>query len=471
MEKNLTGLLLREDAASDPRRDAYIAILERFRAALDSAPPQHWWGRICRMLVALRDEPEQINEDIRAYVMSQIAEALRIMREHARESRASPAKDNAGRARRAEDVIHAIASIFELPPVCHDEIAVHVIRLVDIAAAVPERLRYESDATGPYLLVRIRDTSPWTRLDLPNVPNLMCKGGFARVVLKIHARSPTCLLRRELPLNDVDVIACCDRPTATREANRLGTDPSGIEWVESFDDVLALMAGRDLDLNQCFVSANALVCTEAAIRAARSGTVRVEAEDRGLYGTEVVFYESIRLAKNRGSYRLIKFVVEEKALSFRFCALNEQLPLGIYWLVLARKLAGKKNAGQLLNRMHELGRRIGQVKENERTVYDVLDAVHERYPFFRIDSVSLDEIGVARWLAGKLARMADRTFRIRFGIPNGLVLVRSDMDTVPYSADLHGYVEDPERDKRTADEWPAFLERCRARNAAYKQTA
>ncbi len=458
--------LLRDNATDDPRRDAYVSLLNELQETVLRSPTRHWWTRVCAILLEWQARPDRIPSEIREYAAEQASLVLDVLRAHARETRALPAKDDPGRARRAQDAIHLIAHAIHEEPTGTPVFTLRRIPFSQIASAEPERLSYHTDGDSPHLLVRADAESIWLRVTLSRLPEVMYKGGIARVVLKIAAGSPRILLQAELPPNDIDIIARGHRPTATSEAIRLGADAGGIEWMESFDDIGPMMSGRDLDINQCFLSGDALLCTEEALAAARTGKIHHEAEDRGLYGTEVVYYEGEHLVKNRGVYRLAKFLVEGKARSFDFTPLNEQIDLGIYWLVLIRKIGRKRDAWRLMNRLYELGRRIGQVREDERTVYDVLDRVHGEYPFFDFDDGALDEIGVAYWLSSKLARLADRVFRHRYAIPIGLELARRPGDMDPYPVTLDGYVDDAAADRRTAEEWPAFLERCRQRSAA-----
>lgn len=459
--------LLHDDDAQDPRRDAYIALIAEFQTAIHTSRPRHWWRRACIVLLDWQRRPDRIAPEIREYAASQATLALEALRQHARETRRLPAKDDDGRARRAQDVIHLIAHAIHLPPRNPNPFTLRRISFSEIADTAPHRMRYEPDGETPHVLVRAdRRSRRWVRIDLSRLTEVMHKGGAARVILKIAAGSPANLLRAELPPNDIDIIACGHRATATSEAMRLGSDAGGIEWVDSFDDLAKLMAGRDLDINQCFLSTDALLCTEEALAAARTGKISHKAEDRGLYGTDVLYYEGEHLVKNRGVYRLVKFLAERKARSFEFNRLNEQLDFGIYWLVLVRKISRKKDAGRLLNRLYELARRISQLRPGEQTVYDALDRVHAEFPFFNFDDAALDEVGVAHWLSGKLARLADRMFRQSHAIPIGLQLDRCDGDMTPYLVTLDGYVDDLARDRQTAEAWSAFLERCRARTAA-----
>lgn len=298
----------------------------------------------------------------------------------------------------------------------------------------------------------------------------MHKGGTPRVILKILAGAPIESIRAELPPNDFDVIATGDPLERQREALRMGVDIEGVEIVASLDDWHRLFAGRDINLNQCFFGLDGLTYTQQALESAQSGSISLEATERGLYGSENVFYDGIKLAKNRGVQRLLKFVAEGKAESFEFFPLNEQLDLGVYWLALARKFARKKNAGALLDRLFYLGRQIGQVGPDEHSIYDVLTRVHKTYPFFDMRDLTLDQTALAKWLGGKLIKLADRRFRQEEKISLGFGLERTPGDEVPYRVSLDGYVPDPNRIAAAHEGWQAFLEACQGRTQEYRAT-
>jgi hypothetical protein len=205
------------------------------------------------------------------------------------------------------------------------------------------------------------------------------------------------------------------------------------------------------------------------LQAAKTGHISLKAEDRGIYGSENFYFNGEKLAKNRGMFRLIKFVAEGKATSFDMKPLNEQVRFGIYWLVLARKFASKKNGGTLLNRMFELGKRMHQVPDDVEDIYGMLNRVHEQAAFFDFQDSALDDVGLARWLNTKLSKFAQKTFRARHGIPSSLEMERKEGDTTPYRVSLDGYVDDPVRDAHAKEQWDTFIEACRRRTAEYQK--
>ncbi len=261
-------------------------------------------------------------------------------------------------------------------------------------------------------------------------------------------------------MNDIDMIAWPgenDRQEILDEALRLGADIEGVEMTDE-KDVEKVLKVRDVSINQCFFGREGLVFSTKALEAMQSGVVEImDPMDRGLYGSESFMFDGIKIVKNRGMYRLFKFVAEGKAESFEQVALNRQIDLGIYWLVLSRKFARKKNAGTLLNRFYELGKRAGQVREWEENIYDVLTRVHSEFNFFTFNDAKQGEEDIVRWLGRKLAKMANRKFRLTRGVSSGLNLQRSQGDNMPERISLAGYTDDPVADMATGNAWEGFV--------------
>jgi hypothetical protein len=221
------------------------------------------------------------------------------------------------------------------------------------------------------------------------------------------------------------------------------------------------MNNRDLDLNNAFISRDGLVFDQLAKKSAQTGKIEIIATKRGIYGTEIFFHEGIRLIKNRGMMRLVKTLAEEKAKSFNFIPLNEQVDFGIYWLVLSRRSVDKPNFPELLDRLFLLGQQIKQVRPDEQNIFQVLDRVHQKYPFYDYKS-QLDDKGLVKWLNGKLFNQIDKKYRDLYHIPTTLSLVRSENDTIPYEVRLD-YSPNQQNLEFIKNEWPNYLRRCQAR--------
>ncbi len=474
-----------QESARVPERD--LARHQRVRAAfqdvlrdvtdvLEDQPPERWLPLVYRRLLRAQRNLDTREPEIARFLGRNLERLLEAIRQQAatRPADGSAPLSADEHAQAAQELIHVIEHLLTPARSQERRFTIHRVSLLELLDD-PTHFKLgthemPSGETMEALFVRAGEgaENPWYPLPLPTSEYIMHKGGTPRVILKILAGAPIERIRAELPPNDFDVIATGDPVLRQREAVRMGVDIEGIEQVESLEDLDLLFAGRDIDLNQCFFGLDGLAYTQQALESARSGSIALDGTERGLYGSETLFFDGHKLAKNRGLQRLLKFVAEGKAASFEFTPLNEQLDFGIYWLALARKFARKKNAGALLDRLFYLGRQIGQVRPGETSIFDVLTRVHETYPFFDMRDLAVDQPALARWLGGKLAKYADRRFRQEERISLGIGLERAPGDDVPYRVSLDGYRPDPERIAAAAADWQAFLRASQDRTEAYR---
>lgn len=346
----------------------------------------------------------------------------------------------------------------------------HTIGLEQICE-LSDRLRLvDGELPGARNLeVRSVTRDEWFAFPVPNSGDLVHKGGFPRVVLKIIAGASEEMIEAELPPNDFDVIVDKESAPALAECAVLGIEKEGIEFPHEFS-LPGLAASRDIDLNSCFMTNAGLVYTQEAFVAARSGEIRLFTSlERALYGIDFFIHDGLTMVKDRGMTRLIKAVVEGKADSFEFLPRNQQVDLGTYWLVLARRFAGRDNGPQLLNRLYDIGRQMGQVREGDNDIMDVLERVHTERPYFDFAQEGLDDFGVVRWLGKKLAQQADRTFRVINRNPTASDIEVRPGDTIPYRVTLSAEAKlSNGRDVVSEQVWTAFLARCQKRTEAHK---
>lgn len=374
------------------------------------------------------------------------------------------------RAKRAIQVMHEVSEVFSRDE--DTETAERVTQHLgfDELCQLSERFKTDTkiDETGTerkYFYIYSPKRDRWFEYPIPNTDYVLHKGGLGRTILKVLYNEDPDLSESELPPHDYDYIAVkCSE--AEEDLKGLRADPDGIEEVVSINlDVL--MNNRDLDINNAFVGRDGLVFAESAYWSAVSGKIAIVATKRGIYGSEVFFHEGVRLIKNRGMMRLVKTVAEGKATSFDFMPLNEQVDLGIYWLVLAKRFAGKADFPLYMDRLFELAKQMGQVREGETTVYEVLDRVHAKYPFYSFDGRPLDEEGVARWLGRKLIKQVDKKYRDVNSVPSLLDMERSPKDTETYEVSLADYKPDHEKLETIRSGWNNYLARCRRRTVDY----
>lgn len=369
----------------------------------------------------------------------------------------------------AHEAIHGISDVF------HENEEVEEVEIKNIPLSEltqNERLRIEESEDTYTISIYSKIRDQWYSYPIPRSHNghrLLHKGGLPRVVLKIIAGAPEDTIEAELPLNDIDFLATGDTNKVFATAKALDVDPDGIEMLDTLD-YQYIFNSRDLDLNGCTLSQDGLTFSLQALESARTGSIRILSSARGLYGTEIFQYDGSRLMKNRGLMRLLKTVAEGKAHNFEFLPLNKQIDLGIYWLVLARKLSGKEQAGEYLDRLYYLGQQTGQVREGEMDIFDVLERVHKEVPFFNFDSGKLDTLGLARWLSKKLLKQIDKFYRDRYRVPTYFPYQREEGDTEPYIVSLKGYTPNEDCIDSFRDRWGQFLSSSRVRHRAYKES-
>ncbi|PIW36476.1 MAG: hypothetical protein COW24_05185 [Candidatus Kerfeldbacteria bacterium CG15_BIG_FIL_POST_REV_8_21_14_020_45_12] len=462
-------------------RDQYDELSRGVNSILKERPPQEWWFGIMRYLKRVERSLEQLEPEVRQYVQDVLTQVYDVLMGE----RTEEAVTDIDKASRANIVIHKISHIIEAltPDREHGEIyKVTRLSLESLVSERPDRLRFSTERTlkigggeieleAPVKCIsiysEIRDE--WYPIPLPLSDKMAHKGGAPRVLVKILAGAPAETIEAELPPNDFDVIAVGDQAQAELEAKAIGVDKDGVEMVQKVD-YQQYFSSRDIDLNSCLLAGDKLIYSDAAETAAQTGKIQIFADDRGLYGSEFYYYDKERIIKNRGLYRLFKFVAEGKATGFDFNKLNEQVDFGIYWLVLGRKFMRKDDPGYHLNRLFDLAKQTGQVRPGEKNIIDVLDRAHQEFPFFDFGEKSLDEVGLAQWLGRKLTKFSGKTFRMRNGIPSNLTMERTPGDTKPYLVSLDDYQADDNADLQVGLDVAGYLERCRQRTDEYQET-
>jgi hypothetical protein len=201
-----------------------------------------------------------------------------------------------------------------------------------------------------------------------------------------------------------------------------------------------------------------------------TGHTRIENEyvaNKAIYGFDKMIVQGEILAKPRGMMRLVKAVVEGKALSFDYLPLNSILDFGTHSLFLAKRWSKRDDFPEYLQRMFYLLKKMDQIRAGENNIFDTLERVHSEYPFFDFDSEVRLPIEVVRWKAQKLVKQIDREMGWQFKIPTGLEVIRTDGDNLPQKISLEEFVLDHQQ-LDILDRWTDFLERSRQRTAVYQ---
>ena len=435
--------------------------VERCLAALEG-DPKRWFFRLYKTLLQEKDRINQLPAEQKDLLLSEIDDVLNVLVEWARpdgQTKNHGERNTDPTFSIMQERIHQLEKTFTIESREAEPLEINRLSLKDLANACPDRISIVKEGFETKIRFRADQTDVWQEVLLPKLDHFYYKGGLPRILLKIYCHADIDLLNAEIPMNDIDVIAWTAKNSIEKiveEGLRLGADVEGIEIADQ--DLQMIFQVRDVDLNQCFFGKDGLVFSDRAKQAMETGIIHIQDPvERGLYGAESYIYQGVKMIKPRGLSRLFKFVVEDKADSFEQAKLNRQVDFGIYWLVLVRKMARKSDAGVLLNRLFEIGRRSGQVLDSEENIFDVIARVHAQFPFFRFDDAKQSEEQVVRWLAKKIGKMANRKFRITHGVPTDLNYNRTDGDEEVEQISLAGYQNDPAVDQFTTASWPEFV--------------
>ena len=443
--------------------DPFYNQLNHFFDTVENEDPKDWWlSTMLKLNHFQRNlQNEETLQEVRNFAQTYLGHVEDILLSQVKE-------ETEDRVLASHLVAHEIADVFYEPDEI-EEIEVLEVSLDELNENDLLDIKKENE----FVLISIFSTkdNQWYTNKIPRERDgniLLAKGGLCRVVLKILAGAPESTINAELPLNDMDFIARGNMAELYKMAESVGGDKDGVEMVEDIDYQQIFMS-RDLDLNGSLLSERGLVFSKNAFEAAKNGKISILANRRGIYGTEFFHFEGIRMIKNRGMMRLLKTVAEGKALEFDFLPLNRQVDLGIYWLVLANRFAKKENAGEILDKLYSLGLQTGQVLPGEENIFEVLDRVHSRLPFYRFDAGKLDSLGLAKWLYRKLFKQIDKSYREMNNIPTYFPFVREYDDTIPYTVSLKDYVPNEELIISYSRKWECFLLRCSERNKYYNE--
>jgi hypothetical protein len=451
-------------------KERFKEFLGDVESILENNPPEKWWKVTERYLGILYALRETMAPKIKHFLESNLDDVFAIFEKY----KIIPNELDSERQsqfilEQAQSAMREIADLFFTPEEVEDLKVAEIS--VDQLVEKHENLQ-TVEIDGRRVIQVQKSTGKWFDFPMSTDPNIFHKGGTPRVLLKIMAGASQETIDRELPPNDFDLLVFGGVDEALdigQEAEAIGADIDGIEHAHS-EDMNRVMAERDIDLNQCLVSGDRFVYTESALHSAETGFITVASTDKGIYGTEKFHYQGEELIKNRGLYRLFKFVAEGKAESFALKPLNKQVDFSIYWLVLAGKFSKKPNAGELLDKLYHIGTETGQVQEGEESIVDVLNRVHEKFPFFDMDDRNgLDEEGLAKWLNKKLGKVVDRSFRQTEGIKSDMCFERADHDTKPENISLEGYQKNAKVVDDFSTWWKDFSSNSRERTNDFNQ--
>ncbi len=465
------------------QRKEFRALISQLPAVLD-LEPKYWYGSVARRVLRAEKNLGNFSPEMREYLIP-IFDATRvILREEAEHGRVLRSKSISDEMRGERAHINMISLSQEMAgrlEIETDEVPERFISTEELVASHPDVLSLSRSVEGgiEYSKITVRhpvgDKSSSFKLPIDDYS--YHKGGISRLMLGVHANAPVAILKNEIPWNDVDIYTVSDNEQAAREnAKLVGADEQGIEVAKGSSFNFTQYAnGRDMTQNQVCLGRDGLHYSDAAFEAAKTGHIELVGHyipDRAIYGVDRfpirIDGSDLILAKPRGLMRYIKALSEGKARSFNYLPLNQNLDLGVYWLVLARKWANKPDTfPDRMQKMYYLAKQMDQVRDGEDSVIDVLNRVHSNYPFFDLEQAFDGEVGTARWLGGKLIKQLDREFGWAYRIPSGVEFVRKPNDTEMITVGTDGYSYDPLEGARISNGWKSFVADCNGRFEDY----
>lgn len=434
--------------------------------------PDTWWKKTARMLFDFQRQLQtHPDPEVREYFDTQIVSLLKQLQ-------SASILTPSGRddfASLADHIIMnfsmEIAAPFEQKEF---HIENHFLSLGEMVTNQPDRFKTEDRVINGEQCIILHVKHPtqesWQEIPLPKNRKVWHKGGPARAVLDIVANAPVSMQENEFPWHDFDALVANKRKNK-RAAINIGVDTDGIEYMgEDELNFPRYCAGRDTTQNQVCLGSEGLYYSRDAMTTAITGHTRIENEyvaNKAIYGFDKMTIQGEDLAKPRGLMRLIKAVVEGKALSFDYLPLNSRFGLGTHSLFLAKRWSKKDQFPEYLQRMFYLLKQMHQTRDGENDMFDTLERAHNEYPFFDFDSEVRFPIEVVRWKARKLIKQIDREMGWQFSIPTGMEIKRVRGDTIPTKISLDGFALNPDQ-LNVSEKWNNFIERSRQRTRAYQ---
>lgn len=434
--------------------------------------PNTWWRSTVKMLLGFRHRLEaEPNSEVRDYFGEYIGQSLDMLRRAIDLTDTSEEKIVKEAERMIMELSMEMASWFEkdnLP------VETHFISLSELVKTKPDRLKTETRTINGIACVILRVKHPlhdtWQEIPLPIKYRVWHKGGPARTILEVVANAPLSMQQNEFPWHDFDVVIA-GHNGETSAAIAIGVDSDGIEHMGEEDlNFDRYCHGRDTQQNQVCLGAEGLYYSQPALMSAITGHVNIVGEyvaNKAIYGIDRMTIHGIGLAKQRGLMRLVKAVTEGKALSFDYLPLNSGFDMGVYILFLAKRWSANEKLPKRLQKMYYLLQQMGQVREGETDIFQVLERAHLENPFFDFDSEVRFPIDVVRWKSRKIAKQIDRELAWRFGLPTTIDIQRCPGDDIPTRISLDGFSPAPD-DLDFVEKWKVFTAKSRNRTAEYK---
>jgi hypothetical protein len=252
------------------------------------------------------------------------------------------------------------------------------------------------------------------------------KGGVARKALKgifyldqKKYRDFDRILYETEVVNDYDVVA--DFNVDKKQIRAImHTDPEGVDFIhikneaDIKDQIEQYMASRDVNMNQVLLTKDGLYYTEKAWQSCLTGNIRSTYRLSGaLFGSDIFYHNNKDYISARGLQRLVKFIVEGKAKYFEIPRYNLDVKIGVYWLVLIRKILRKgENAFYMLDRLFYCAKQMKETDSSDfNSFYKELIGVYPDFDFHDLGSE-----GAIKWILGRYVKAVRKDVRSRFSI-------------------------------------------------------
>jgi len=431
--------------------------------------PDLWWRKTARMVIGVRKKLEKCEDgQTKTYFEEYIQDAMEILREAGKLPIKSGETDKI--TEQAEHMIMGIsmrmAERFEPEKLA---VETHFMPLAEMVANYPHRFQTDEGEINGIKCIILKIKHPieevWQEVPLPIDKKTWHKGGPARAAMGIIANAPLSMQKSEFPRNDIDMIVAGERENIA-VAIAVGADADGIELMgEDNLNFVRFCFGRDTQQNQVCLGAEGIYFSSGAFQSAATGHVNIVGEyvaNKAIYGIDRMTVHGVDMAKQRGLMRLVKAVAEGKAISFDHVPLNANFDMGVHVLFLAKRWAKKGKFPEFSQKMYYLLGQMGQVREGEKDIFDVMERAHRENPFFDFDSEVRLQIEVVRWKSKKIVKQIDREVAWQLGLPSSMTLERFPGDSIPVRVSLDGFVYDTNRND-DQKRWGEFLERSRIR--------
>lgn len=236
---------------------------------------------------------------------------------------------------------------------------------------------------------------------------VLYKGGVARIMAKLFTDSS---LDGETSRSDIDIIVKKGERPIEEILKDYRASITDTEIVDEIDEG-RILATRDIDMNSVLVSENSLLLTEAARKACQTRIIHpLLPKERELFGRSTFRIGDIDLTRSVLLYRLVRTVVDNKADAFEIKRAETKVPLGIYWLILARNYLKRADRVQKIERLYEIAKEMNQAEEAQNPI-EWLEKLHQKYPDFDFESSGLSKQEYARWMFGKFLKLVAQKYK------------------------------------------------------------